>query len=110
VNQVRLDFAQYDLLSDNIVFVQGDVLKTLEEYTIPETISVLRLDTDWYESTKKEMDILYAKVVKNGVLMIDDYGHWGGSKKAVDEYFDECKKRPFLHYIDYAGRIGLKTE
>jgi predicted O-methyltransferase YrrM len=108
IDDVKTNFSNFGLLSTNVKFVEGDVLQTLDQ-TIPDKISVLRLDTDWYESTKKEMETLYKKIVPHGVIMIDDYGHWGGSKKAVDEYFNENNNRPFLQYIDYTGRLGIKT-
>jgi len=64
------------------------VMKTLKkEENLPEKIALLRLDTDWYESTKLEMNILYPKLIKNGVLLIDDYADWQGCKRAIDEYF-----------------------
>ena len=107
LDDVKNNFSKIGLLSANVEFIQGDVLQTLNQ-TIPDKISVLRLDTDWYESTKKEMDVLYKRIVPKGVFMVDDYGHWGGSKKAVDEYFEKNSNRPFLHYIDYTGRLGLK--
>jgi len=107
LDDVKNNFSKAGLLSANVEFIQGDVLQTLDQ-TIPDRIAVLRLDTDWYESTKKEMDVLYEKIIPKGILMIDDYGHWGGSKKAVDEYFEENKNRPFLQYIDYTGRLGIK--
>jgi O-methyltransferase len=74
---------------------------------MPKAISVLRLDTDWYESTKAELEVLYPKLAVGGVLIIDDYGHWGGARKAVDEYFSS-RDRPFLQYIDQTARIGTK--
>ena len=108
IDDVKTNFSNIDLLSENVKFIQGDILQTLEK-KIPDKISVLRLDTDWYESTKKEMDVLYEKIVPNGVLMIDDYGYWAGSKKAVDEYFDKNNNRPFLQFIDYSGRLAIKS-
>jgi hypothetical protein len=108
IDDVKSNFTRFGLSLDNVEFVQGDVVQTLEK-TIPGKISVLRIDTDWYESTKKEMEVLYKQIVTNGVFMVDDYGHWGGSKKAVDEYFEENGRRPFLQYIDYTGRLGIKT-
>jgi SAM-dependent MidA family methyltransferase len=86
-------------------FVQGRVEETLN-HTIPKNIALLRLDTDFYESTKFELEILYPALSRGGVLLIDDYGHWAGSKKAVDEYFD--KKAPLLWRVDYAGRGMIK--
>jgi len=107
-DDVETNFSNLGLLSENVKFVQGDILQTLD-VTIPDKISVLRLDTDWYESTKKEMDVLYERIDPNGVLMVDDYGHWAASKKAVDEYFSKNNNRPFIQYIDYTGRLGIKS-
>ena len=53
---------------------------------MPDEIAILRLDTDWYESTKHEMIHLFPRLVSKGVLIVDDYHTWSGSKKAVDEY------------------------
>ena len=75
---------------------------------LPEKISLLRLDTDFYESTKIELEILFPKLQPGGVLIIDDYGHWKGSKKAVDEYFELEKNFYWFHRIDYASRLLIK--
>ena len=75
---------------------------------IPHAISLLRLDTDWYESTKHELTHLFPLLSPGGVIIIDDYGHWQGAKKAVDEYFEENKIKILLNRIDYTGRIGVK--
>ena len=69
----------------NLVLVEGKVEETIPR-TMPAQICLLRLDTDWYESTRHELIHLYPKLIKNGVLIIDDYGHWRGSKQATDEY------------------------
>jgi len=94
---------------DNIVYVKGKVEDTLTENSPIGIIALLRLDTDWYESTKHELNILYPKLKEKGVLIIDDYGHWQGCRKAVDEYFSENTSTIFLNRIDYTGRIGIKT-
>jgi len=95
--------------SSKINYIKGDISETLKDYkNIPEKISVLRLDTDWYESTKKELEMLYPKLSVGGVLIIDDYGHWGGCKKAVDEYFKKNVRKPLLIPSDYTGRISIK--
>lgn len=92
---------------DDIKFIKGPVEKTLDiQDNLPEKISLLRLDTDWYSSTKKELEILYKRVSPGGVIIIDDYGHWGGSKKAVDEFF--LDKYVWMHHIDYACRLIIK--
>lgn len=111
LDEVQNNFRKAGLLNDNVTFVKGDVLKTLADAgNLPETISVLRLDTDWYESTKAELEILYPRLRFGGILMIDDYGHWAGSNKATDEYFATHGKRPFLQYVDYTGRVGVKID
>lgn len=90
-------------------FVKGDILETLRRpQTLPDRIGILRLDTDWYESTKLELEVLYPRLQVGGVLIIDDYGHWGGARKAVDEYFAD-RPQPFLAYTDYTGRVGVKV-
>jgi O-methyltransferase len=95
-------------LHSRATFIQGDVVQTLTDANnLPEAISVLRLDTDWYESTKKELEVLYPRLQPGGVLIVDDYGHWGGAKQAVDEFFGEAK-RPFLSYVDYTARVAIK--
>ena len=98
-------------LEEKAIFIKGDVLKTLkEENNLPKKISLLRLDTDWYESTKYEMEILFPKLQKNGVLLIDDYGHWKGSRKAVDEYLTKYDLiyRCLMWKTDYTGRGLIK--
>ena len=75
---------------------------------IPNTITLLRLDTDWFESTYHELVHLYPILVKNGVLIIDDYGHWKGAKDATDQYFKEHNIKMLLNRIDYTVRAGIK--
>ena len=87
---------------NKINYVVGDVLDTLQDKNnIPNTISLLRLDTDWYESTRKELEVLYPILNVNGVLIVDDYGHWYGAKKAFDEYFTNSSIE--VEKIDYTG-------
>jgi hypothetical protein len=111
LDDVRRNFANAGLLHDRLVFVKGDVLQTLDDSNnLPRQIVVLRLDTDWYESTKKELEVLYPRLSIGGVLIIDDYGYWAGSKKATDEYFAANGKRPFLQYTDHEGRVGVRFD
>jgi hypothetical protein len=88
-------------------FVRGPVEDTLPEHA-PEHVALLRLDTDWYESTRHELDHLYPRLSDGGVLIVDDYGHWEGARRAVDEYFDRHPPAPLLSRIDYTGRIAVK--
>lgn len=99
--------AQLDYPTNNFHLVKGDVMQTLEE-ELPDNISLLRLDTDWYESTKKELEKLYPLVTPGGVVIIDDYGHWSGSKLAVNQFLEEFSLNPLMNYIDYAGRLWIK--
>jgi hypothetical protein len=69
---------------------------------------LLRLDTDWYESTKHELVHLFPRLCKAGVLLIDDYGHWQGCRQACDEYFADIRIPILLNRIDFGGRIALK--
>jgi len=89
-------------------YVVGDVAETLKN-DFPETISLLRLDTDWYESTKSELEVLYPRLAIGGVCILDDYGHWQGARKAVDDYFAAKDARPLLLPVDFSGRIFVKT-
>ena len=90
---------------DMLRFVEGDVLETLTT-TVPDKIALLRLDTDWYASTAKELKVLYPLLSTGGVLVIDDYGHFEGAKKAVDDYFEH--NPILLTRVDYTGRQGIK--
>ncbi|MBD2133993.1 class I SAM-dependent methyltransferase [Sphaerospermopsis sp. FACHB-1094] len=95
--------------TDKFVFVKGKVEDTLP-LNLPSSISLLRLDTDWYESTKKELEYLFPLLSPNGILIIDDYGHWQGARKAVDEYFKSKNIHILLNRIDYTGRLAIKND
>jgi hypothetical protein len=75
----------------------------------PEEIAILRLDTDWYQSTRHELMHLYPKLSIGGILIVDDYGHWEGARRAVDEYISDNRLVILLQRIDYTGRIAVKT-
>ncbi|MBV9040820.1 MAG: class I SAM-dependent methyltransferase [Acidimicrobiia bacterium] len=75
----------------------------------PDELALLRLDTDWYESTRHELVHLYPRLVTGGVLIIDDYGHWEGCRRAVDEYFANESPPILLTPVDYTCRIGVKA-
>lgn len=92
-----------------IHFVKGMVEHTIPA-AAPDKIALLRLDTDWYESTKHEMEYLFPRLMRGGVLIIDDYGHWQGARKAVDEYIEQMNVKLLLNRIDYTGRIAVKVE
>jgi O-methyltransferase len=93
----------------NLVFIAGKVEDTLPTNLPTGKIALLRLDTDWYESTKHELNVLFPMLVENGVLIIDDYGHWQGCRKAVDEYFEQSQSPVLMNRIDYTGRMMIKN-
>jgi hypothetical protein len=92
---------------ERIHFVRGKVEQTVPA-SAPDSISLLRLDTDWYTSTKHELVHLFPRLAQAGVIIIDDYGHWRGSREACDEYFAQNRIPILLNRIDYTGRIALK--
>jgi hypothetical protein len=91
----------------HVRLVKGKVEDTVPK-NAPEEIALLRLDTDWYESTRHELVHLFPRLVPGGVLIIDDYGHWQGARKAVDEYIAGNQVKILLNRVDYTGRIGVK--
>lgn len=88
-------------------FVRGPVEATIPA-VVPDTLALLRLDTDWYESTRHELAHLFPRLNAGGVLIVDDYGHWHGARRAVDEYFATEHAPLLLSRTDYAGRIAVK--
>lgn len=88
-------------------FVLGPVERTIPA-TVPNSIALLRLDTDWYASTRHELQHLYPRLVSGGILIVDDYGHWRGAGKATDDYLAQLRPRPFLHRVDYTARLIIK--
>lgn len=107
LSEVRQNVFSTGYPANNIHFIEGKVEDTIPR-TIPDKIALLRLDTDWYESTLHELEYLFPRLVPGGVLIIDDYGHWQGARQAVDEYFKKNNVRMLLNRIDYTGRIGVK--
>jgi O-methyltransferase len=107
LDEVRSNMATAELPADRLRFVKGKVEDAIPG-EVPERIALLRLDTDWYESTRHELDHLYPRLAPGGVLIIDDYGHWQGARQAVDEYIADHDIAILLSRIDYTGRMGVK--
>jgi O-methyltransferase len=105
IDDVQSNMATTGYPHERINYVPGKVEATIPAKA-PERIALLRLDTDWYESTKHELEHLYPRLETGGVLIIDDYGHWEGARAAVDEYFAD--RAVFLGRIDYTGRVLVK--
>ncbi len=88
--------------------MEGKVEVTLKE-TVPESLCFLRCDTDYFESTYIELQVLYPLLIVNGILIIDDYGHFEGARRATEMFFDKTKYSILLNRIDSAGRAGIKV-
>jgi O-methyltransferase len=108
LDEVKNNLSGIDYPLEKIHFIEGKVEETIPKI-VPQKIAILRLDTDWYESTKHELIHLFPLLQKNGVLIIDDYGHWQGARKAVDEYIAENNICLLLNRLDYTGRICVKA-
>ncbi|AGK77533.1 TylF/MycF/NovP-related O-methyltransferase [Streptomyces microflavus] len=106
LDDVKAGFENVPYPKERVHYVQGRVEDTVPGQA-PEQISILRLDTDWYASTKHELEHLYSRLVSGGVLLIDDYGYWQGSRQAVDEFLDKTGERLLLLRMD-EGRIAVK--
>ncbi|BFP54897.1 hypothetical protein SCMC78_47040 [Streptomyces sp. CMC78] len=106
LEDVKAGFENIPYPKERVHYVQGRVEDTVPAQA-PGQISILRLDTDWYASTKHELDHLYGRLVSGGVLLIDDYGYWQGSRQAVDEFLDKTGEQLLLLRMD-EGRIAVK--
>jgi hypothetical protein len=107
LNDVREAVLGVGYPPERIHFVQGPVEETLPDHA-PDEIALLRLDTDWYASTKRELVHLYPRLASGGVLILDDYGYWQGARRAVDEYIAENDVQLLLNRIDNTARMALK--
>ena len=108
IDDVRQNLHSTGYPADKVHFIKGKVQDTIPGEVPAGDVAILRLDTDWYESTRHEMQHLYPLLVKSGVLILDDYGYWQGARKAVDEYFSTHDIRPLMGRVDFAGRVILK--
>lgn len=93
---------------ENCIFRKGDI-EQLAPVNENGAIALLRLDTDTYYSTKAELECFFPKLAAGGVLIIDDYGHALGSRRATDEYLADPRNLVLLHRVNFANRIGIKT-
>jgi len=99
-------FAELELL-DRTVMVKGLIQNSLPNSKLKE-IAILHIDTDWFESVKTCLEQLYDRVEPGGIIQIDDYGHWEGAKRAVDEFLETRSITQSLNVIDYSGRQLIK--
>lgn len=108
LEDVRANLLSIGYPEKRLHFIKGMVERTIPNLA-PQSVALLRLDTDWYASTKHEMEHLFPRLVRNGILIIDDYGHFEGARKAVDEYIAKQQLPLLLNRIDYTGRLIVKT-
>jgi hypothetical protein len=106
LDDVKEGMSQVPYPPEQVHYVPGLVEQTVPDQA-PEQISILRLDTDWYASTKHELETLYPRLVSGGVLLIDDYGWWQGARKAVDEYLEATGEQLLLLRMA-EGRVAVK--
>ena len=105
LEDVKQAFSTVGYPADKVHYVKGLVEETIPD-SAPEKIAILRLDTDWYESTRHELEHLFPRLTPGGVLILDDYGFWLGARKAVDEYLEQNGVKILLNRLD-EGRIGV---
>jgi O-methyltransferase len=107
LDEVRQNLSLIGYPANNIHYVRGRVEDTLPEEA-PDVVSLLRIDTDFYESTRHEMIHLFPRLSVGGILIVDDYLSWRGSREAVDEYLRDHKVRMFLNPVGHGAGIGVK--
>jgi O-methyltransferase len=106
--EVEANLRRCDLWEpQKLQFVVGKVEDTLPRGPLPDQIALLHLDTDWYASTAIELELLYPRLLPGGILIVDDYGHWLGARKAVNDYF--AGQSVQFDRIDYTGIAVVKT-
>jgi O-methyltransferase len=106
LEDVKDGFSRVPYPAERVHFVKGKVEDTIPSHA-PEQISILRLDTDWYESTRHELEHLYPRLSPGGVLLLDDYGYWEGAREAVDEFLEQSGERLLLMRMA-SGRLAVK--
>lgn len=106
LEDVKANIAHCNVRPGSYEIVVGPVEETLVTGPVPEKVSILRLDTDFYASTKAEFEALYPKLVSRGVLIVDDYGTWDGVRKATEEAL--ANEPVMLHRISHSIRSAIK--
>jgi O-methyltransferase len=107
IEEVRETMASTGYPMEKVQLVKGPVESTIPAI-MPERIVLLRLDTDWYNSTKHEIEHLYPRLSREGVLAVDDFGHYRGSRRGIEEFFKHAQRKPLLHRTDYSCRFAVK--
>ena len=109
VEKVRENFERFGLLDEDIIFVEGwfsDTMPKLREQV--DAIALLRLDGDYYTSTREVIDELYDKVVPGGFVIVDDYGTYEQCRAAIHDFWEARGIRPELVTVDANGAYWRK--
>lgn len=104
LDEVRANLGATGYPLDCIRFIPGLVEETIPR-EVPEEIAILRLDTDFYSSTIHELTHLEPLVADRGLVIIDDWGHFSGARKATQEYF--AGRRLYPARVDYSARMFM---
>jgi O-methyltransferase len=109
VEEVKKNMESTGYPQELILLVRGLIENTVPGIA-PEQIALLHLDSDLYQSTYHELAHLYPRLSRGGVLIIDDYENWKGSREATDQYFREQGISINLNPVgDTGARMGIKT-
>lgn len=107
LEEVQANTERAAIPASRLRFIVGDVAETVPAQA-PDRIALLRLDTDWHDSTRHELVHLWPRLEPGGILIVDDYGHWQGARQAVDQFFAGRDDAPVLWRIDPTGRFAFK--
>lgn len=108
LEQVRANFAKYDLLDEQVVFLEGWFKDTLPAAPIRQ-LAIARLDGDMYGSTMDAIEVLYPKLSVGGFLIVDDYGAVVGCRKAIEDYRQAHGITEPMTAIDWTGAYWRKA-
>jgi O-methyltransferase len=110
MEEVRQNMGSTGYPLERITYIKGPIETTIPAESPTGQIALLRLDTDWYASTRHGLEHLFPLIATGGILIIDDYGHWEGARKATDEYLAKLGDCFYLHRVDYTGRLLIKQK
>lgn len=109
LDDVKSNLSSINYDKSKIHYIKGDVAQTLQKNN-HQVIALLRLDTDFYESTLNELNYLYKSVISGGFIIYDDYGHWRGQNEAVNYFHQKNNIKPLLVRTSRKERIEIKIK
>ena len=108
LEDVKLGIRETNYPSEKVFYLVGDIIQSSLSL-LPDKIAILRLDTDYYESTLWSLENLYPLVPKGGIIIIDDYDYWNGCREACDEFFSKKNDINLMIHMEY-GRMLIKND